>query len=354
MRATALLVFGLLVGGIAAAPATADRAKAESLAATGAAALSARDWSIAELAFRDALNADETFLPARLGLAEALVLRGSVASGTVELRRFLDDAAESPDAAPAADVARARERLAKIEEAERALAPLLDRHVEALLRLATTWWKRDPGLAADALRRAVVLRPGHEKATAELAALARPLEGPFRSLLTPRDFGLGGTASAANWAMRDDVVQATSQVGSGLVVAKTIPAFGGDFDVHVEARLVDPIGKEWWFGLVLLYREQHRMSIYGCWEKAVDWVDKLSAEKSQSRFERPVHEIDPAFDPKAWNAFEVRFRSDRIRLLVNDRAVGEIDRPPDRNAAPVGLALQEAKVEFRNFGVRRR
>jgi hypothetical protein len=355
VRTARLLVAGVLLSGLAAAPAAADRARAEGLAATGAAALSARDWTIAELAFRDALDADATYLPARLGLADALILRGSVASGVVELRRFLAEADASPDAAPAAEVARARERLAKIEEAEKALAPIVDRHVEGLLRLAAASGKKDPGLAADALRRVLALRPDHEKAAADLAALARPLEGPFRSLLNPRDFGRWGAGSSAKWAMLDgEVVEATSQAASGMGVVKTIASYGGDFDVRVEARMAERLGKGFWFGLVLLYREANRMSLYGFWQRGVDWTDKLSPDKSETRFERPVAEIEPPFDPAAWNIFEVRFRSDRIHLLVNDRMVGDIDRPSDRSPAPVGLALQEAKAQFRNFGVRRR
>ena len=78
--------------------ARADRETAEYFTKRGDKSLRAKEWDKAEESFRRALKEDESFLPARYGLAEALIKGGKQSAGVLELRRLIEDAEKTtPD-----------------------------------------------------------------------------------------------------------------------------------------------------------------------------------------------------------------------------------------------------------------
>ena len=97
MRARALLLALLL----SPSAALADRATAEFQVSRGEKALQEKAWSRAGEFYRKALAEDPTLLPARYGLAQALLGEGLGAPGSEELRKFVTEVNASASAPPA-------------------------------------------------------------------------------------------------------------------------------------------------------------------------------------------------------------------------------------------------------------
>ena len=115
----------------------ADRETAEYFTKRADKSLRAKEWDKAEESYRRALEEDESYLPARFGLAEALIQAGKQSPGILELRRIIADAEKTPpEPSWKSLVSKAKKRLEELDASGHALQKILDGYVAALVGIA--------------------------------------------------------------------------------------------------------------------------------------------------------------------------------------------------------------------------
>lgn len=327
-----------------------DRLGAEAAVAKGRAALRAKKPAEAESACKEALHLDATYVPARVLLAEALLL-GGAKGAALETLRVVVETIEADGSARliwAKDLARARDLLKTHDADGRALEKAIDDYVAALLRIARSALDAEPDLARDLVQRARALRPSRH----ELGPLALRL-----GLLEPGAPLFDG-ASATGWMWLDPpswTIEDGAAVGVAAdvyAVARTVVAVSGDYDVRCEARVLEG------GSTVLLlqggWNEFAQNVSLGAMGSGVLLVDgaTMAATNDPPRA-KPLKTRTP-FDPRAWNHFELRFRADRVTGYVNGEEVGSLARPGHAKSGHVALAVLQGKAAFRGIEVLRR
>lgn len=340
---------------LSAAQAVADRATAEYFAERGEKALRAKDWKEAEKFFRRALEEDELFLPARLGLSESLLGSGQRALAIQELRRLCGDADGVADLPTAwkSSLRKARRLLAKIDELGTELDKLLGDHLDALLKFASHWKSKDPDMAARAVTQALALKPEHKQAAALLKEIGLGRDEGFEPLFDGK--GLAGWAqmSAPQWVVVDGILRGTCPPETAYM-GRTEKRFQGEYDLRMEARLVEKDGRVPHFGLVAGMTEEHQRVVLGWLKDAVSVLEYTGTKDSDELFSALPRNMVPPFSVTSWNVFELRFRKDRIHAVVNGKEVHDLRRRPERENGYVGLVLQDAKIEIKRIEFRQR
>src|SRR6185436_19173943 len=216
----------------------ADRETAAFSSSRGDKALAAQKFEEAEALYRKALDEDGTYLPARYGVAQALL--GSNRSGPAveELRKFVADARACTSLPPEwkTAVAKAEKQLVELDAAGTALQKIQDSYVDGLIDLAQKWTSKDPSAAGRALRRVLALRPGHAKAAELLDKLGRSAGGDVFDLFdgTSLDqWEMSSGLHAANWQVVDGTIVVTTQETAGSYI-RSKREFEGDFEVRAE------------------------------------------------------------------------------------------------------------------------
>jgi len=349
------IVPALLLALLAAAPAAlADRATAEFFAGRGDKALQAKEWPAAEEHYRRSLQEDETFLPARYGLAQALLGSGRTAPGIEELRKFSNDV--RADAAASAEwkalLAKADKQLQDLDLAGAELRKILDRYADDLAALARKWAPKDPATAARAARRILELRPGDKDATALLAKMGGSAKGPAVSLFNGRDFAGWDSPNTVVWTVEEGVIVGNARDGN--YYARHTKEFKGDFDVTFEARFLEERTGVPVMGVLACFRGPYDNYFFGLLNRKVCFYDKEKEGEERSIVKVPLSDVKTAVDPVGWNTFELRFRKDEVTALVNGEVVGTDKRPERRDGGFVGISVQDSKVAFRKLEVQPR
>ncbi len=329
-----------------AAVAGADRDTAQFFTQRGDKAVQARNWTDAEQQYRRALEEDATFLPARCGLAEALLGQGQREPAIQELRQVETEAtAQPPPPAWGAVLAKARKRLQELDSLGTELQKTVDEHVTALYGFATKWKEKDPPIAARALDLVIALRPGHEKATALLATLRRGSGVAGTPLFNGKDFG-DLHAGPPRWSIEGGEMHGDLSGEATLVRSDTL--LKGNFDVTLEAR-VDLKTERRAMLTLGAFKEEYRKVLYGF------LIDELLVMVYEGTKEHDdvYAEVEKtgksAYDPMAWNVYTLSFDKEQMHARVNGKEVYSCPRRPEWDALYPGLQVQEAKVSVRRF-----
>ena len=329
--------------------ASADREAAEFFSKRGEKALKERNWPAAEEAFRRALGEDAGHLPALAGLAESLLGAGDATGGLAELRRAVEaaDALKPPVPAGWAEVgARARKRLAEVDASGAALAKIQAKYADDLVLLATKWQRLDPGLAERALRRAARVQPGHPKATELLRKMGIDATADVTDLWNGADFE-GWDGASAKWSVVDGTIVAN--VVEHAYEMHTLRTLEGNFDVRMEARFLE-VKEGSMFGLSACFRgsDTHwRLGVFA--EKVILREYEAANRDGRTVLDVLARNVKPPLDPRVWNRYELRFRTDEIVALVNGQVIGRDRRPKDETGGAVSLTMQSGRAAFRRI-----
>lgn len=351
MRRTTLLL-AVLAASLFAAPASADRETAQFSSNRGDKAVAAKKYEEAEGLYRKAIEEDETYLPARYGLAQALLGEGQSAAAVEELRKFVD-AAHAAAALPPewkTVLAKAEKQLGDLDAAGTALQKIQDGYADALADLGQRWMAKDPLLAERALRRALKLHPAHAKATDLLAKMGKSANSEVIDLFDGTTLGGWESANPPTWSVADGEMVAAAR--DGTFYCRSLRVFEGDFDVHAEMRVVEEYAGQVYFGLMPCFKAEYDHYGFGCIRGKVWWSDTTDQQsKPRDIAYLTPNQLKKPFDPKQWNTFELRCRGKEVTALVNGDEVAKEPRPDSRKSGFVGLIAQSAKVAFRKIQV---
>ena len=171
------------------------------------------------------------------------------------------------------------------------------------------------------------------------------------------DFELGGLSKVS---LGED---GSLQVGAGDPMAgvvlddPNIPLPTGDYEIELEARIVD--GNDFFCGLTIPFpsQESHFTLIVGGWGGTVvgiSNVNGMDASINTTRHDRP-------FEPKRWYKIRVRVTSEYLDVWIDDESVIELEIG-DRKIAmrpgaieqcrPIGLANWKTTSAYRNIRLR--
>lgn len=327
-----------------------DRTAAERAADRAKVELKAKRFPAAAAAYEDAVRLDASYVPARVGLAEARILGGDRGGG-LEVLRVLVETLDPDDTMRrvwAKELTKAKDLLRARDEGGRRLDGLVDDHVAALLRLVKPATTADPELARALVREAAALRPRH------------PDVGPLVLRLGLADAGeaLWNGVDASGWMWLEDpawVIEDGAIVGTATdvyAVTRTVLALVGDYDLRCEARVLAGGAP-----VLLLsggwneFAEHVSVGLNG---KGVLLIDgRTMSGTNDPPHATPIVPRTPV-RPSEWTHFELRFRGDRVSGHVDGREVGSIARPAGAQKGHVALAVLLGRVAFRRIEVVRR
>jgi hypothetical protein len=338
----------------AAGPVLADREGAVSAAGEGDTALKAKKWDEAKDRFTRSVEQDPTYLPARIGLAEALLGAGDRGGGVGELRRLVSAASGTPLATEWADVVgRGRRRLAEVDPAYAALDAIVRKHVDEVVTSSIKNAAKDPGSAERGLKAALLLSPESVRAKEAFERLRKSQVGKKIPVFSGKDLSGWMYMNADNWQLKDGAIVASVRDAMSV---RTTAYFEGDFDVVVEAMLLQAYGGgvPVEFAMLAAVKGDTRASMLGVFEERVNWSELAGSGKPTEVAGMPAAELSKPLDLTGWNTYELWFRGDQMFAVVNGIELGKGPRPADRDAGAVALKVQGAKVAFRRVDVIRR
>lgn len=353
IRAAAFVLLTLTVG-IALQGARAEE-RDPYLLQRGDEALAASRWSDAEEAYREALEADPRLLPARFGLARALLGAERRKEGIDELRRAVRwaEALEQHPESWRAVFQEARVLLGTLDPVSDALEELLRGGAKDLLKFAKSKRRKSPAEADCACRLATRLDRGNVRAAEILDEMKSLPCGEWVDVFGGSLAGWSG-AQPPTWTVTDDGML-KCEAGKKAYSCATDLSVQGDFDMRVEIRIVKKNGAL--YGALL----------QGAWEALYDsmkWgiiqgqiylkdVRGLDLDRPDRYHEKP-EKIKPPIDPEAFNVFELRFRGDEVHGYINGVHYLTTGRGTHRHQGRLGLHCASATVEFKRMEIRQR
>jgi len=350
-RAQALVAAAVTAFALAAAVALADRETAQFHAGRADKSLAGKKWDEAAGLYRKSLEEDETFLPARFGLAQALVGSGNSAAAVEELRGFVDAAHAASPLPPEWKpiLAKAEKQLTDLDAAGSALQKILDGYADDLAALADRWTAKDPPFAERAARRALKVKPGHAKAAQVLEKMGKSAAGETIELFDGKSLAGWVFANPPVWQVVDG--ELVGDVRDAAMVVRSERSFAGDFDVRIEARRVEEYAGSKLYALLPTWQKDRDYYELGILGRNAIWSELTGPGDPREITKMAYEKLKKPFDPDAWNVFEIRFRGKTVTALVNDEVIGEEPRPDSRKGGFVGLLVQDLKVAFRKVQV---
>ncbi|MCU0724406.1 MAG: DUF1080 domain-containing protein [Planctomycetes bacterium] len=348
-----ILAFALLALGPAAS-ARADRETAEFQAGRADKALAGKKWAEAEDLYRKAIDEDPAYLPARHGLAQALLGAGRSASAIEELRAFVEAARALAPLPPEwkSTFAAAEKQLAGLDAAGSALAKIRDQYVSDLVGLAERWLAKDPELAERALRQALRLTPGHARAEQLLGKLGKSASHETVKLFDGKSLAGWQFANAPTWQVIDG--ELVGNVRDACMNIRSDRMFSGNFDVRIEVRIVETFAGPPMFALLPCWTGDYDHYSFGSLNGRVRWWDVTAEGVSREIVSMAPADFRKPFDPSVFNLFEYRFRAAEVETLLNGETVGREPRPENRKSGFIGLQVQNSRVAFREVSVDQR
>jgi tetratricopeptide (TPR) repeat protein len=333
----------------------ADEAVARAALAAAEVSLGKKEWRVAQDQFRRALEEDATLLEARCGLGHALAGDGRTDEAVTEFRAALV-ALELIAPLPAERIAlytRTQKRLGELSKGDASLFALMRKQADALVSLGQKFATKDPEASERALRAAVRLAPDHEKANSLLSQSTGQARGKAVSLLTGKEAGMWSHLNPPNWTFENGVI--TGRITDTAMLVRNNRRWSGDFDVFIEARLVEEFAKAGpaSFAVLPAWTDQRQTHWLGFLRGNVLWQDVAGPEESDERefLYQKCAEVAGGVDPTVWTTYEVRFRGDTVSAYVNGKEIGFAKRPVGRDAGYVCLKVQFCHVEFRRVEV---
>ncbi len=343
-----LLAAVLLLG--SAGTARADRESAKFFAVRGERSLAERKWGEAEEHYRRALQEDGTFLQARHGLAQALLGAGRTADAVAELRTFVAEAEALPD--PPSDVrllrTRAEKQLGEIDASAVELERIAARFAGGLVELAKKWESKDRTLAEKALRNALAVKPGHPKAEEALKRLGLPSVRAI-SLFNGKDLDGWALHAPPYWQVKDGVI--VGEVKDAGLSMRTDRMYDGDFDVRIEAQVLQVLASPYMFCLQTCWKDGYNAYHVGYADGHVTFFEKTVPEGRREILAPFVEDLKTPFDKQGWNLYEMRLRKGEVSTYVNGELLAKEPRASGREGGFLGLYIQNVRVAFRRLEV---
>ena len=348
-RARIGLVVGVLALLLGASPAHADRETADFFAKRGDRLLKDNDAGAAAEQYRRAIGEDDTFLPAQVGLGDALSAQGKTSEAAAAYRAAVAIADKAKPLPPAWTelAARARKRLTETDATGVTFERMQQKYADALVAVADKWKGKDPALSERALRIALDAVPDHPGAKERLGVFVGKgvvvvFDGKAFDGFTPKE-------DDDTWKIVDGILRGgLANQAKGLLTERI---FDADLDVRMEARVAKRLGESPKIGIVAAGGTKHEGLLFG----AFDDLLILDNEKDESQRLRvwttTIRNLKPTFDPTQWTKYEMRLRGDEISLFVNGLLLRKERRPKDRLGGVVGVHVQDAIVEVRAFDV---
>ncbi|MCE9634280.1 MAG: DUF1080 domain-containing protein [Planctomycetes bacterium] len=346
-RLLAVTLTALALGAVA----LADRETSQFHASRADKLLTGKKWDEAAGLYRKSLEEDDTYLPARFGLAQALVGAGNSAAGLVELRGFVESARAADPLPPEWKpiLAKAEKQLNDLDAAGQALQKILVGYADDVAALAERWATKDPGFAERAARRALKVKPGHAKAMQVLEKMGKSSAGETIDLFNGKNLAGWVFANPPTWQVIDGAL--VGDVPDAAMTIRSERIFEGDYDVRIEARRVEEYAGSKMFAVLPTWKKDRDYYELGILGRDAIWCEPNGPGKSRDIVTLETTKLKKPFDPAAWNVFELRFRGKTVTALVNDEVIGDEPRPENRKGGFVGLLVQDLKVAFRKVQV---
>lgn len=343
----ALVVLAALLAG--ASPCGADRASAGFYVQRGEKALREKDWTTAQEQFRKATVEDPDHIPAYAGLGEALIGGGDRAGGLQALRKALalaDGGATYP-AAWGGTVTRVRKRVTEVDTAGTALEKIVEKYVADLSAFGGRWVKKDLEAAERALGDLRKVRPADRRTKALADALAKLDEATWQPLFNGKD--------SEGWLYMDNDLWKIQQGTFACSTAedaygtRTKATFRGDYDVRVEARLIEKHHPKGFFGIMTGLRSNDEHSSLCVDAGRLLWLEHRAKDDRVARFDALADRLPKSFDGKAWTVYEIRIRGANVEFAVNGEVVTRFTRDAGRDEGAIGVKVERANAAFRRI-----
>jgi tetratricopeptide (TPR) repeat protein len=332
-----------------------DADRAAAALAAGDDALAQRAWIVARESYQRALQEDSTLVEAWLGIGHALLGEERQADAIVALRRGLVGLEALAPLAEGRVVRyeQALKRLGELSPEDAELAALARKQSDALFAIGRRYASKDPEAARMALRQALRLAPENRRAAELLERTDGLAPGRAIPLLTGPQKGMWSWMSSPEWAHTEGLLKA--RVPASAMLIRYDRAWQGDYDVLMEARLVEEFTKDGpaHFALCAGWNDEDDMNVLGYLAGKIVWRDQRGTGEANRTdlYDSPVAYVDKGFDPAAWCSYEVRFRGDSMSAWVNGRQVAKGRRPPQRTTGHLCIKVQNCDVEFRRVDV---
>lgn len=327
--------------------ASADRETAEFMAKRGERLLKENDAAGAAEQYRRSIDEDAEFLPAHVGLGDALVTLGRLDEAAAAFRAAIAIADKTQPLPPAWTdlIVRARRRLTEADATGSAFEGARRRYADALVALAEKWKTKDPALAERALALALEAVPDHPAAKERLgAAVGKGVVAVFDG----KAFD-GTVPDDPYFKVVDGILKGgASREQKGLISHQI---FDADIDVRMEARMVRRAGDSPKLAIVAAGGLNRELLAFGTFDDAVILDNQVGDAKPQRMWTSLIRNLKPGYDPMQWTKYEIRLRGDAISLYVNGVLVRNERRPKDRQAGVVGVLIQDLDAEVRLFEV---
>lgn len=319
----------------------------------GRAAMERSDWADAERQFERAMSERPDLWEAHRLHARCALAQGNEGTHRCRLRQLLQSLeSRVPLQEEALEVyVEARSELCDASKEDAKLARLAQKEARSLARLARRWWKKDGAAAERAAIAALRLDPEEDVAADVLEKLHGALSGKTVSLVTPsmRDWTW---VAPTSWQVRDGGILAEAR--SNAVVIRTNQKWRGDFDVVVEARLLDAYADEGppHFAVLAPFVDKQRYTALGCLRGTIYWYASENDEPSgPPLLDKEYKVVQPGLTAESWVTYELRFRAHEMIALVNGVELARVPRPADLAEGYVALKIQCAKTAFRRVDV---
>ncbi|MHC4472108.1 MAG: family 16 glycoside hydrolase [Planctomycetota bacterium] len=338
-----------------AAPLAADEEAARYFTERGRKALSESDWKEAEKNFRKAIVEKADFLPALLGLAEAVIGCGDREGGIVHLEVCLEQGHReplSPEEREALD--RAVEIFKKLDRPRYEYRKLVGDYVARLLALARQHQAKSPALARRCLERVAKVCPDHPEAKAfrvdvgTVAAVPKASEDEI-PLFNGEDLE-GWSGGPPVWSVKDGVFVA--RVGDGARWIRHNQELEGDYTLLFDVKVAKDTGPHPRVALCFgLYGPYEYWSLDVFKGSLTFTRHNGSAEEVDKLHKVHFYELKGGFDRQAWNAIRICVKGGKVMFMVNDRKLHEHKPASKSFDGFVGLVVQDCTAEFRKISL---
>lgn len=330
-------------------PAYADQDRALALVDDADEALDAERFETAAKLYTRALEASDTCIPARYGLARALLALEREDEAIVALRqiaRAVRDGQEMPSAWQKL-AAKAGKLLEDHDKRGAQLETAVDEFVADLVKLAAKYRRTDPDLADRALDRVLKLRPDHARALqlrGQMSAKgARKQELFDGKQVEDWDGGRGEW-----WSVEGGVIRVKAMGVATFI--RNQERVEGNFDVILEARITKPGGKVPFIALMAAWNAEFDHARFGILNESVHWFEYRAKDDRETVLRKDVAAFRKV-DPSKWTTYELRFREDRIIAVLNGKEIHTMTRPKRRAGGYVGILAQDCEAEIRRVDV---
>ncbi|MHC4600647.1 MAG: family 16 glycoside hydrolase [Planctomycetota bacterium] len=333
--------------------ARADRETAKYFTKRGDKSLRAKEWDKAEESYRRALEEDESYLPARFGLAEALIKSGKQPAGVLELRRIIEDSEKTPpEPAWKRLISKTKKRLEELDASGRALQKILDGYVSAMVAVSKKCMKQDPEVAERALRRILKIRPGSTEAAGLLKKMGKSASGDARAIFNGKNLS-GWNVGPPDWKVLDGCIIAETPTGGSY--NRTELYLKGDFDILAEMKLLKQYpGGPPGFNIVTGIKKDFDWYAVGVFNGRFSWAEQEGGRNIRNVFQAFPTDLPNGLDIEEWNVFELRCRGDEAVVFLNGKELAREPWAEKRREGYIGLWVQNAKVSIRKFQLTQR